>query len=60
MLKSFINVAFAGEEDNRVISLEDLCAFYRDNIAQGLTDFSTLDLEGAICLISFFILINSQ
>lgn len=60
MLKNFVTIAMAGESDNRVIALEDLCAFYRECIAQGLTDFSNLDLEGAICLISFFILINSQ
>jgi len=60
MLKNFVNVAIADEADNKVISLETLCAFYRDSIAQGMSDFSTLDLEGAICLISFFILINGQ
>mmetsp|Transcript_12853 Transcript_12853/g.16510 ORF Transcript_12853/g.16510 Transcript_12853/m.16510 type:complete len:132 (-) Transcript_12853:817-1212(-) len=60
MLKNFVNVAISGEADNKVIAMEDLCAFYRESIAQGLSDFSNLDLEGAICLISFFILINSQ
>ena len=60
MLKSFVNVAFAGEADNKVISMDDLCSFYRESIAQGISDFSSLDIEGAICLISFFILINSS
>ena len=60
MLKNFVNVVSAGEADNKVIVLEDLCAFYRENIAQGVSDFSKLDMEGAICLISFFILINRQ
>ena len=60
MLKNFVNVAIGGEDDNKVIVLEELCAFYRDSIAHGVSDYSSLDLEGAICLISFFILINSQ
>ena len=60
MLKKFVNVAIGVEADNKVIVLEELCAFYRDSIAHGVSDYSSLDLEGAICLISFFILINSQ
>jgi len=49
MLKDFINIAMSTEE-NRVISLEDLCLFYRENIASGLSDFTTLELDGFVCI----------
>ena len=58
MLKDFISVAISNEENN-VISLEDLCSFYRDNIANGLSDFTTLEMEGYVCIQGFFVLINS-
>lgn len=43
-----------------MILLEDLCDFYRENLAQGLSDFTNLDYEGFICIQSFFVLINTQ
>lgn len=49
MLKDFISVAIANEANN-VISLEDLCSFYRENIASGLSDFTTLEIEGFVCI----------
>ena len=59
MLKDFVDVAFS-TEDNSVISLEDLFSFYRESISEGLSDFTSLSLEGFICIQGFFVLINSR
>lgn len=40
--------------------MEDLCCFYRENIAGGLSDFTNLDHEGFVCIQGFFLLINSD
>ena len=49
MLKNFVDVAFCAQE-NKIIALEDLCNFYRENIAAGLSDCSNLELEGLHCI----------
>ena len=49
MLKSFVDASIAAEENN-IITLEDLLAFYRENIASGLSDFTNLELEGFVCI----------
>ena len=59
MLRDFINVALSAEE-NKVILLDDLCSFYSETIASGMTDFTNLEYEGFICIQGFFILINSR
>ena len=59
MLKSFVDASIAAEENN-IITLEDLLAFYRENIASGLSDFTNLELEGFVCIQGFFTLINSR
>lgn len=57
MLKNFVDVALA-DSGNKVINLEDLSAFYRECIAQGLSDYTNLEIEGFVCIQGFFILIN--
>ena len=57
MLKNFVDVALA-DSGNKVISLEDLSAFYRECIASGLSDYTNLEIEGFVCIQGFFILIN--
>ena len=59
MLKNFCELAFSNE-DNNVIKLEELCLFYRESIAAGLSDFSSLEIEGFHCIQGFFILINNR
>ena len=59
LLKDFVDVAFS-TEDNSVVSMDDLFSFYRECIAEGLSDFTTLSLEGFVCIQSFFVLINSR
>lgn len=59
MLKKFVDEILISEE-NRVITLEDLCSFYRETLASGDSDYTNLELEGFICIQAFFVLINSR
>ena len=59
MLKSFVDASITAEE-NKTITIDDLLAFYRENIASGLSDFTNLELEGFVCIQGFFTLINSR
>ena len=60
MLYNFVDVAMQDEDNNKVVSMDDLCAFYRESISGGLSDFTSLELEGFICIQGFFVLLNCK